>query len=241
MDIYPRGGAGATVERMSAALIVAEPETETRGFLERQLADDGFDVLGTGDPGEVFDLAERVRPDLVLVAELDLCTRLRDGEPGRSWNREVPVILLGPERAATVDRVRALERGADDYVDRPFAYEELRARIRAVLRRAAPRAGDVLEAGEIRIDRPTRCVCVAGRRLMLPAKEFELLAKLAEQPTRVFTKDELLREVWGFRAMGRTRTLDSHASRVRRRIGALTETSYVFNEWGVGYRLMMPA
>jgi DNA-binding response OmpR family regulator len=226
---------------MSTALIVAEPETETRGFLERQLADDGFDVLGASHPGEVFDLAERMRPDLVLVAELDLCTRLRDGEPGRSWDRDVPVILLGPERAATVDRVRALERGADDYVDRPFAYEELRARIRAVLRRTAPRAGDVLEAGEIRIDRPTRCACVAGRRLMLTAKEFELLAKLAEEPTRVFTKDELLREVWGFRAMGRTRTLDSHASRVRRRIAAMTATPYVINEWGVGYRLVMPA
>jgi DNA-binding response OmpR family regulator len=225
---------------MSAALIVAEPETETRGFLERQLADDGFDVLGASHADAVFDLAERVRPDLVLVAELDLCTRLRTGAPGRSWNRDVPVILLGREEAGTIDRVRALERGADDYVDRPFAYEELRARIRAVLRRTAPRAGDVLEVGEIRIDRPTRCVCVAGRRLFLPAKEFELLAKLAEQPTRVFEKEELLRDVWGFRAMGRTRTLDSHASRVRRRIAELTSTPYVVNVWGVGYRLMLP-
>jgi DNA-binding response OmpR family regulator len=225
---------------MSAALIVAEPETETRGFLERQLADDGFDVLGASHPGEVFDLAERVRPDLVLVAELELCARLRDGVPGRSWNRDVPVILLGREEANAVDRARALERGADDYVDRPFAYEELRARIRAVLRRAAPKPGQVLEAGEIRIDRPTRCVLVAGRRLLLPAKEFELLAKLAEQPTRVYEKDELLREVWGFRSIGRTRTLDSHASRVRRRIAPLTKTPYVINVWGVGYRLMLP-
>jgi DNA-binding response OmpR family regulator len=226
---------------MSAALIVAEPETETRGFLERQLADDGFDVLGASHPGEVLDLAERLRPDLVLVAELELCTRLRDGEPGRSWNRDVPVILLGREAADAIDRARALERGADDYVDRPFAYEELRARIRAVLRRAAPRPADVLEAGEITIDRRTRCVRIDGSRLPLPAKEFELLAKLAEEPSRVYTKDELLREVWGFRAMGRTRTLDSHASRVRRRIAVLTNTPYVLNEWGVGYRLMLPA
>ena len=191
---------------MSASLIVAEPENETRGFLERQLADDGFDVLGASHPGEVFDLAERLRPDLVLVSELELCTRLRDGVPGRSWNRDVPVILLGREAADAIDRARALERGADDYVARPFAYEELRARIRAVLRRASPRPGDHVEAGEITIDRPTRCVRVGGRRLPLPAKEFELLAKLAEQPTRVYTKDELLREVWGFRAMGRAFT-----------------------------------
>jgi len=110
-----------------------------------------------------------------------------------------------------------------------------------VLRRTAPRGGDVLEAGEIEVDRPTRCVRVRGLLIHLPAKEYELLVKLAEEPTRVFTKDELLREVWGFRAMGRTRTLDSHASRLRRKLAAATDTPYVLNEWGVGYRLMLPA
>ena len=226
---------------MSAALIVAEPETPARGFLERHLADDGFQVLAASALGEALDLAERVRPDLVLVSELELCRRLREGEPGRSWDRDVPVILLGQVQADAVDRVRAFERGADDYLDRPFSYEELRARIHAVLRRSAPRAGDVLEAGEIEIDRPTRCVRVAGRRVVLAAKEFELLVRLAEHPQKVFTKEELLREVWGFRAMGRTRTLDSHASRLRRKIAAATDTPYVLNEWGVGYRLMLPA
>ena len=240
MDIYAGGTHRATFVPVSAALIVAEPETAARGFLERHLADDGFDVLAASALGEALDLAERVRPDLVLVSELELCRRLREGEPGRSWDRDVPVILLGQVAADAVDRVRAFERGADDYVDRPFSYEELRARIHAVLRRTAPRAGDVLEAGEIEIDRPTRCVRVAGRRVLLAAKEFELLAKLAEQPTRVFTKEELLRDVWGFRAMGRTRTLDSHASRLRRKIAAVTDTPYVLNEWGVGYRLILP-
>ncbi len=226
---------------MSAALIVAEPEVGSRGFLQRHLADDGFNVVAASAPAEALELAERVRPDLVLASELELCDRLREGAPGRSWNRDVPVILLGREEADTIDRVRALERGADDYLDRPFAYEELRARIRAVLRRTAPRAGDVLAAGEIEVDRPTRCVRVAGRRLALPAREYELLVELARQPTRVFTKEELLREVWGFRAMGRTRTLDSHASRLRRKLAAETDTPYVINEWGVGYRLMLPA
>jgi DNA-binding response OmpR family regulator len=84
-------------------------------------------------------------------------------------------------------------------------------------------------------------VRVAGAQVRLPAKEYELLVKLAEQPTRVFTKEELLRVVWGFRAMGRTRTLDSHASRLRRKIAAATDIPYVLNEWGVGYRLMLPA
>ncbi len=225
---------------MSAALIVAEPESTVRGLLERHLADDGFQVLAAGGPHEVLDLAEHARPDLVVCGELELCTRLRDGEPGRSWNRDVPVILLGREQGDTTDRVRALERGADDYLDHPFVYEELRARIRAVLRRTAQRSGGLVTAGEIEIDRLTRCVRVAGERLFLAAKEYELLLKLAAEPMRVFTKDELLREVWDFRAMGRTRTLDSHASRLRRKIARLTITPYVINEWGVGYRLMLP-
>jgi DNA-binding response OmpR family regulator len=223
-----------------SAVILAEPEVSVRGYLQRQLTDDGFQVVGADEIPEVLDLAERVRPDLVLGTELELCRRLREGEPGRFWDRDVAVILLGRADADVVDRVRALERGADDYLDRPFSYEELLARIRAVLRRTAPRNGEVLRAGDIEIDRLTRCVRVLGQRLSLPAREYELLLKLAEQPTRVFTKDELLREVWGFRAMGRTRTLDSHASRVRRKIAALTETPYVINEWGVGYRLMLP-
>jgi DNA-binding response OmpR family regulator len=224
-----------------SAVIIAEPETTARGYLERQLADDGFEVLGAGAIPEVLDLAERAKPDLVLGTELELCRRLREGEPGRFWDRDVAVILLGRVDADVVDRVRALERGADDYLGRPFSYEELLARIRAVLRRTSPRNGEVLRAGEIEIDVLTRCVRILGQRLVLPAREYELLVKLAEQPTRVFTKDELLREVWGFRAMGRTRTLDSHASRVRRKIAAFTDTPYVINEWGVGYRLMLPA
>ena len=226
---------------MSAALIVAEPETATRGFLERHLADDGFQVRGASAPAEALDLAEQLRPALVLAAELELCRKLREGEPGRSRDRDVPVILIGGEEEDVVDRVRALERGADDYVGRPFSYEELLARIRAVLRRSLPREDALVQAGEIAIDRVTRCVSVGGERLTLPAKEYELLLKLAERPTRVYTKDELLREVWGFRAMGRTRTLDSHASRLRRKFAGVTETPYVVNVWGVGYRLMLPA
>ena len=98
----------------------------------------------------------------------------------------------------------------------------------------------MIEAGEISVDLVTRCVTVAGARILLPAKEFELLVKLASEPIRVFTKEELLREVWGFRSLGRTRTLDSHASRLRRKLAEATETPYVLNEWGVGYRLMLP-
>ncbi|HEX3454663.1 MAG TPA: response regulator transcription factor [Gaiellaceae bacterium] len=226
---------------MSCALLIAEPEPATGVFLERHLAEDGFAVLRTADGEDALSLAERVKPDLVLLGgELDVCRRLREGEPGRSWNRDVPVIVLGAEEADAVDRVRAFDRGADDFVGRPFLYDELLARIRAVLRRVAPEPGLVLEAGELVVDRSTRCVMISGRVLPLPVKQFDLLAKLASDPTRVFPKDELLRDVWGYRSIGRTRTLDSHASRLRRRLGEATDTPYVINAWGLGYRLMLP-
>ena len=227
---------------MSAAVLLAEPEADAAAFLERHLTDDGFAVVTAEAPDETLALAEQARPDLVLLgAELELCSRLREGEPGRSWNREVPVIVLGQAEADAVDRVRAFARGCDDYVTRPFVYEELLWRIRAILRRTAPPVDDLVQVGEIVVDRGTRCVSVAGKRVVLPTKEYELLLHLATAPTRVFTKEELLREVWGFRCLGRTRTLDSHASRLRRKLATASETPYVLNEWGVGYRLMLPA
>ena len=231
--------------RMSSALLLAEPEEQTRGFLERHLSDDGFRVVGATAAHETLELAERTRPDLVLLGTslpdasgLEVCGRLREGEPGRSWNREVPVIVLGQEEADAVDRVRAFARGCDDYVAKPFYYDELLARIRAILRRVSPPESDQLEAGDIVVDRPTRRVVVAGEVVPLAAKEYELLIKLASDPTRVFKKEELLREVWGFRSLGRTRTLDSHASRLRRKLARPAGTPYVVNVWGIGYRLL---
>jgi DNA-binding response OmpR family regulator len=147
------------------------------------------------------------------------------------------VILLAPT-SDPVERVRALDRGADDVIGRPFAYVELLARIRALLRRSMPTAPEVLTAGEVVVDRRTRRVAVRERSVILSAKEFELLVKLAAEPHRVFTKEELLREVWGFRALGRTRTLESHASRLRRKLCVAEDDRYVVNVWGVGYRLL---
>jgi DNA-binding response OmpR family regulator len=230
---------------MTQALLLAEHELENRTFLERHLTSDGFEVVGAVRGDEALELAERARPDLLLLGNplpdapaVEVCRRLREGEPGRSWDRYVPVIVLDGSGGDAIDRVRAFERGCDDYLARPFVYDELLARIRAVLRRTAPSPGERLEAGTIAVDRATRRVTVRGEAVVLAGKEYELLCKLATDPTRVFSKELLLREVWGFRSLGRTRTLDSHASRLRRKLAAAGSGDCVINIWGVGYRLL---
>jgi DNA-binding response OmpR family regulator len=136
-----------------------------------------------------------------------------------------------------MDRVRGFERGADDYVVKPFAYGELRLRLRALLRRTRT-AGDArTRIGSLEIDPLAREVRVRGERVTLSAKEYALLQALAADPSRVWTKRELLRDVWGYQSDGTTRTLDSHACRLRNKLSGGGER-FVLNVWGVGYRLV---
>jgi DNA-binding response OmpR family regulator len=117
-------------------------------------------------------------------------------------------------------------------------YDELLARIRAVLRRTSPPAAEIVEVGDLTIDRLARVVAVRGETVRLAGKEFELLSALADEPHRVFTKDELLRDVWGYRSFTRTRTLDSHVSRLRQKLERAPDDRFVVNVWGVGYKLV---
>ena len=223
---------------MRAALLLADHDPDRPGYLERNLRSDGFDVIEAGWAAQALDLAERSRPDLVLAGEAELCARLRDGEPGRRWDRNIPVIVLTAAGSDPVDRVRAFERGADDVVERDL-YLELVARIHALLRRSTAGQADVIEVGELVIDRRSRQVRVGGVVVMLAAREFDLASRLASDPHRVFEKDELLRDVWGYSGRLVTRTVDSHASRLRRKLrGAGAEFEYVVNVWGRGYRLL---
>lgn len=210
---------------MSTTLLLAGGEHATSPHLQRHLRHDGFEIVNA----EASSSAER-RPDLVLAGD--------DAELER-WCGEAPVIVLGHVEADSLDRVRAFRRGCDDYLTRPFHYDELVERIRAVLRRSHPPVEERLVAGPIEIDRSTRVVRVAGSPVALSQKEYALLVRLAGEPRRVFTKDELLRDVWGYVAQARTRTLDSHVSRLRRKFrDADPDTAYVENVWGVGYRLL---
>src|SRR5436305_5523661 len=201
---------------MSTALHLDEPDA----FLARHLTSDGFRVV------------EGESPDLALLAD---ATAVADF---RSRFGNVPVIVLGGPESDSVDRVRAFERGCDDFLARPFDYQELVARIRAILRRTTQVEHDITVSGPIRVDASTRTVTVAGSHVRLAGKEYELLLKLMSDERRVFTKEQLLRDVWGFRSIGRTRTLDSHASRLRRKLQSHGAGPFVLNEWGVGYRLL---
>ncbi|MDQ3777549.1 MAG: response regulator transcription factor, partial [Actinomycetota bacterium] len=174
---------------MSDAVLLAEPEPATRGFLERHLRQDGFEVVEADDT-EALDRLDGPRPALVLACDSLAMELLR-----RSV--DVPVIVLGRRDADAVDRVRAFARGCDDYLARPFHYEELLARMRAVLRRASPPPREQIEVGDLVIDVAARRVAVGGVSIALAAKEYELLVKLVSDPTRVFSKQELLRDVWG--------------------------------------------
>jgi DNA-binding response OmpR family regulator len=168
---------------------------------------------------------------------LDLLDRVRaaDGLATRI-DPDLPVIVL-TGRAAEADRVRSFERGADDHVCKPFLYAELIARIRAVLRRAEGRRNQgVLRVRDLTIDPSTRIVRLGGRRIELSAKEFALLHALAVEPGRVYRKQELLRDVWGYLSVGRTRTLDAHACRLRKKLGP-SRRPWVLNVRGVGYKL----
>jgi DNA-binding response OmpR family regulator len=224
------------------SILLADEDAVTRAFLADNLIADGYRVLVADDKPAALDLLEHSRPDLVVCDvngdTLGLLDAVRQSHGLASHiTPDTPLIVLTAE-ADALARVRYLERGGDDVVTKPFSYPELRARIRALLHRAYDRpAPSRIRVGALTIDRASRQVHVADTAVELSKMEFALLIQLACKPTRVWTKEELLRDVWGFRSMGRTRTLDSHACRLRNKL-ADVGGRYVENVWGVGYRLV---
>jgi DNA-binding response OmpR family regulator len=226
-------------------LLLVEDDPVLRTFLADNLAADGFEVLVAETMRDGLRALEYKQPDLALVdlglpdgSGLELIARVRaaDGLASR-LDPDVPLVIL-TGRGSEVDRLRGFEKGADDYVAKPFSYGELRMRVGAVLRRTRPRRGSGrVRVGDLEVDPASREVRLRGERVVLSQKEFALLLALAAEPTRVFTKPDLLRDVWGFRSLGTTRTLDSHACRLRRKLG-IQGDRFVVNVWGVGYRLV---
>ncbi|MGE0066346.1 MAG: response regulator transcription factor [Solirubrobacterales bacterium] len=227
-----------------ASVVVCEDDAVTLDLLCDHLAADRFGVMPAPSASDALRLCRYNHPDLLLLdlslpdaSGLDVLREIREADGVESrFDPRLPVIIL-TGRGADVDRVRGLDAGADDYVTKPFLMPELRARIGAVLRRRSSLREGPSRVGDLVVDPVRRRVTVGNRPVALAKKEFTLLRVLATDPTRVFTKEDLLRDVWGYKSPGKTRTLDSHASRLRRKLDP-EHGRYVVNCWGIGYRLL---
>lgn len=223
------------------SLLLVEDDPAISAFLVDNLRLDGYEVNSADTVHDAVRVLQFKKPSMCLVdvglpdrSGLDLVRLIRQGDGvGSRWDPEIPLIILSG-RAEEVDRVRGFERGCDDYVSKPFSYPELRLRLQAVLKRASVRPGrGLLRVGSLSIDPYTRDVRLAGLRIDLSQKEFALLQTFAAEPNRVFSKSELLRDIWGYQSSGCTRTIDSHICRLRKKLGP----GWLSNVWGVGYRL----
>src|SRR5947209_7605852 len=228
-----------------ATLLVVEDDRVTRRFLADNLCADGYEVLEAEQAEDAARLMERKFPALVILDlglpdldGLELISRVRRSDRVVSrLDPDVPMIVLSG-RGTELERLRGFERGCDDYLVKPFSYPELRARVRVLLRRTdrRPVAGRVRIGGLV-VDPAGRQAWLDEQPVTLSNKEFSLLRILASEPARVFTREELLRTVWGFMAPGQTRTVDAHAVRLRHKLSR-GEQRFVVNVWGVGYRLV---
>jgi DNA-binding response OmpR family regulator len=227
-----------------ASLVVCEDDHVTLDLLCEHLAADRFGVMPAPSASDALRLCRYNHPDLLLLdlslpdaSGLDVLREIReaDGIDSR-FDPRLPVIVL-TGRAEDTDKVRGLDSGADDYLTKPFVYTELRARIGAVLRRRTESNDGPSRVGDLVIEPLRRRVVVGDREVHLAKKEFALLRVLASDPLRVHTKEELLDAVWAYRGPSKTRTLDSHASRLRRKLDPEGQR-FVINCWGIGYRLI---
>ena len=224
---------------MGKTILVVDDHANVRTLLKDYLAEHGYRVVTARDGAEALAVAHREQPELIL---LDVMMPNLDGfEFLKVYRKEhnAPIILL-TARLAEADKVRGLELGADDYVTKPFGMQELVARIRAVLRRAASGAApadDVYRMGELALNRSTYSVTVGGQPVGPTPSEFELLATLMEWPGRVFPRELLLERLQGNDYEGVERTIDVHIRNLRKKIEPdPTRPRYIKTVFGVGYR-----
>ena len=242
---------------MPRTILVVDDEPHIRDLVRLYMKREGFEIREAADGQEGLSLARGTSPDLIV---LDLMLPKLDGwEVCREVRKDsaVPIIML-TARDDEADKVLGLEMGADDYLTKPFSPRELVARVRAVLRRAQPAPGAArTEAGagaggtlqprrvelpDFSIDLTSRELRAQGRALPCPAKEFELLWLLVSNPSRVFTREQLLQQVWDYDYFGDFRTVDVHIRRIREKIEPdPSSPKYVKTVWGVGYKFEKPS
>ena len=229
-------------------VLVVEDDRDIAHLLALHLRDLSYEVDVVGNGVDGFERARSARYDLVILDlmlprmdGLELCRRLR-GEG------HATLVLMLTAKSAELDRVLGLELGADDYLTKPFSVAELLARVKALFRRAAHHASrdaqgepDTLEYPGLTIDRPTRGVRCAGRAVELTAREFDLLYHFARHPGRVFTRTQLLDQVWGYGHDSYEHTVNSHINRLRAKVEPdPANPRYVLTVRGVGYKFSLP-
>ena len=217
-------------------ILVVDDDAGILSALRRALIYEGYEVETAADGAEGLDRARSMAPDLVILDVmmpgldgLEVCRRLRADGP--------VAILLLTALDNTRNRVEGLDSGADDYLVKPFAYEELTARVRALLRRGQGRTPRLLSYSDLEIDPGTREVSRGGRALNLTAKEYELLEHLLRQPRRVFTRDQLLESVWGYQSSAGSNVVDVYVGYLRQKLELGGESRLLQTVRGVGYAL----
>ena len=225
---------------MSKKILIVEDDHNISELLQLYLKNEGYETVIANDGGEGIDQVRRFRPDLVL---LDLMLPVMDGWGVLRTIRQdskVPVIML-TAKGETSDKVTGLKQGADDYITKPFEMKEVLARVEAVLRRTAEEETGKekkrrLVFDKLIIDLDAFELIVDGKRVETPPKEMELLYHLASSPNRVYTRNQLLDEVWGFDYFGDSRTVDVHIKRLREKLEGVSDRWSLKTVWGVGYK-----
>ena len=223
---------------MSQKVLVVEDDNNIAELLRLYLQKDGFEVSHAADGGKAVEMAREIQPDLVL---LDIMLPVMDGwQVCRELRKtmKMPIIML-TAKGETEDKVTGLEMGADDYIVKPFEVKELLARVHAVLRRTGddgkPKSKK-LTFDKLVINLDSYELIVDGKKIDTPPKEMELLYHLAATPNRVYTRNQLLDEVWGFDYFGDSRTVDVHIKRLREKLEGVSDKWELKTVWGVGYK-----
>ena len=223
---------------MSQKVLVVEDDNNIAELLRLYLQKDGFEVSHAADGGKAVEMAKEIQPDLVL---LDIMLPVMDGwQVCRELRKtmKMPIIML-TAKGETEDKVSGLEMGADDYIVKPFEVKELLARVHAVLRRTGddgkPKSKK-LTFDKLVINLDSYELIVDGKKIDTPPKEMELLYHLAATPNRVYTRNQLLDEVWGFDYFGDSRTVDVHIKRLREKLEGVSDKWALKTVWGVRYK-----
>ena len=221
---------------MEKTILIVEDDVNIRELLSLYLGQEGYVIETAQDGAEGLRAFKRCHPDLVL---LDLMMPVMDGSQMlrelRAFSK-TPVIIL-TAKGEVFDKVTLLEMGADDYITKPFEMREVIARVRAVLRRfEKEEESKKLIFDNLIIDKRSYNITVKGQKMEIPPKEIELLYFLASSPNRVFTRAQLLDDVWGFDYFGDTRTVDVHVKRLREKLQGVSDQWELKTVWGVGYK-----